>query len=205
MEQIDIIGFAGVATGLLRFIAYGKIQRRILLLSAILLLLTYSFLKPIYPFAVLMLVVLGYFIFQLIKLKKSKASIRLLEVEYDNNYILEFVKNYKKDIYNFFPFYEPHESHKCFLVMRDMNLAGILIGSIVGDTLTIEVDYTKPMYRDKEIGCYIYKQNTGHFKKMGIEKLIAKSFHRGHSKFLKNMGFEPTFIDNQMFFVKIID
>lgn len=205
MEQIDIIGFAGVATGLLGFWAYGKIQRRIIVLVSIALLLTYSLLKPIYPFTVLMILVLAYFIYQWYKLRKSKASIKLLEVEHDNNYILEFVKNYKRDIYNYFPFYEPHKSHKCFLLMRDMNLAGIIIGSVTGDVMTIEVDYTKPIYRDKEIGSYIFKQNPGHFKKMGIKKLVAKSFHKGHSKFLKRMGFEQTYIDNQMFFVKNID
>lgn len=205
MERIDIIGFVGVATGMLSFLAYGKIQRRIIIMLTIGILFTYSLLKPIYPFAVLMILVFGFYIIQIVKLQKSKASIVLLEVEYDNNYIVEFVKNYKKDIYNYFPFYEPHKSHKCFLVMRDMNLAGILIGSITENVLTIEVDYTKPIYRDKEIGNYIFKKNPGYFKKIGIKKIVAKSFHNGHSKFLKKMGFEQTFIDNQLFFVKSLD
>jgi len=205
MEQIDIIGFVGVATSVLGFLAYGKIQGRVVILISILLLLTYSLIKPIYPFAILMAVALIFYIYKVLKFKKSKASIKLLEVEYDNNYIVEFIKNYKRDIYNYFPFYEPHKSHKCFLFMRDMNLAGILIGSITGDMLTIEVDYTKPIYRDKEIGSYIFKQNPGHFTKMGIKKLVAKSFHKGHSKFLKKMGFEQTFIDDQLFFVKKLD
>ncbi len=205
MGHIDIIGFIGVAASLLGFIATGKIQRRLIITLAIALLLTYSLLKPIYPFAVLMIMVLAFYIFQLIKLQKSKASIVLLEVEYDNNYIIEFIKNYKRDIYNYFPFYEPQKSHKCFLVMRDMNLAGILVGSIAENVLTIEVDYTKPMYRDKEIGNYIFKQNPGYFKKMGIKKIVAKSFHKGHSKFLIKMGFEQKNIDNQLFFVKDLD
>lgn len=205
MENIDIIGFAGVATGLLGFFAYGKTQRRIIVFLAIGLLLAYSLIRPIYPMTALMVFVLIFYIIQIVKLQKSKASIKLLEVEHDNNYVVEFVKNYKRDIYNYFPFYEPHKSHKCFLVMRDMNLAGILIGSITGDILTIEVDYTKPIYRDKEIGSYIFRQNPGYFKKMGIQKIVAKSFHKGHSKFLKKMGFEQTFIDNQLFFVKNLD
>ncbi len=205
MEKIDILGFIGVAIGLVGFFAYGEIQRRIMFLVSILSLMTYSFIKPIYPFSFLMISALIYYIYQLFVAKKSKASIKLLEVAYDNNYIVEFTQNYKRDIYNYFPFYEPHESHKCFLVMRDMNLAGIMIVSVTQDVLTIVVDYTKPIYRDKEIGDYIYKQNPGYFKKMGIKKLIAKSFHRGHNKFLKRMGFVEENIDNQVFFVKNID
>ena len=205
MEKIDLIGFAGIIIGFIGFVAFGKKQRQFLFIIAVLVLLCYSLIKPIFPFAFLMIVALGYLIFELIKFAKSKSSIKLLEVEYDNNYIVEFVKNYKRDIYNYFPFYQAHESHKCFLVMRDMNLAGILIVSINKEILTIEVDYTKPSYRDTEIGNYIYKHNPGYFKKMGISKLIAKSFHKGHSRFLKKMGFEQVYFDNQLAFVKNLD
>ncbi len=205
MEYWDILGFAAVLVGLTGFFAFGKIQRRILFLVAILGFIVYSIIRPIYPVAVLMFIVLGYYFYGIYKASKSKSSIKLLEVEFDNNYIVEFIKNYKRDIYNYFPFYEPHKSHKCFLLMRDMNLAGILITSINGDIMTIEVDYTKPMYRDTEIGSYIYKQNPGYFKKLGVNKLIAKSFHKGHSRFLRKMGFEQTYFDNQLFFVKNLD
>ncbi len=205
MESLDILGFAAIVVGITGFFAFGKHQRRILFLIAILSFLVYGLLRPIYPISALMFIVLGYYFYSLYKASKSKASIKLLEVEYDNNYIVEFVKNYKRDIYNYFPFYEHNKSHKCFLLMRDMNLAGILICSINGDVMTIEVDYTKPIYRDTEIGRYIYKQNPGYFKKLGVNTLIAKSFHKGHSRFLQKMGFKQSYFDNQLFFVKNLD
>nr|MBP8994109.1 hypothetical protein [Bacteroidales bacterium] len=65
-------------------------------------------------------------------------------------------------------------------------------------------DYTKPTYRNEVIGKYIYKQNTGYFKKLGIDKLLTKSYHKGHSKYLKKMGFEQKNLDNQSFFIKIL-
>lgn len=205
MEYWDIIGFAGVLTGIAGYFANGKMQRRVLLLCAILSLLIYSIIRPIYPFAIIMIVALIYYFYNIHKVSKSKMSIKLLEVELDNNYIQEFITNYKRDIYNYFPFYEPDKSHRCFLVMRDLNLAGILIASINKDIMTIEVDYTKKMYRDREIGSYIYKQNPGYFKKLGVNKLLAKSFHKGHSKFLQKMGFEQSYFDNQLYFVKNLD
>ena len=205
MEKLDIIGFAGVVVGMLGFITYNLMQRRVLLLVSILSLLAYSLLKPIYPFSFLLISVLAYYVYFYVKAHKSKSSIKLFEVEYDSTYIVEFISNYKRDIYNYFPFYEPHESHKCFLIMRDLNLAGILIVSITKETMTIEVDYTKPKYRDKEIGVYIYKKNPGYFKNLGVNKLVAKSFHKGHSKFLKKMGFVYKSVDSQMFFVKNLD
>ncbi|MDD3859339.1 MAG: hypothetical protein PHW83_04015 [Bacteroidales bacterium] len=205
MDYKEILGFAGIFLGMIALIAKGKLQRRILFFLAIISLLVYSLIKPIYPFTILMIIALGYYFFSIYKAKQSKVSINLLEVEFDNNYIIEFIKNYKKDIYNYFPFYKPEQSHRCFLLMRDMNLAGIFIADIKDDIMTIEVDYTKPIYRDKEIGNYIYKQNPGNFKKLGVNQLRAKSYHKGHSKFLIQMGFEQTYIDNQMYFVKNLD
>lgn len=205
MEYWDILGFAGIIVGLSGFLAPGKHFRRVLFFVAMVSLLIYSLIRPIYPFTFLLVIAIGYLIYQLYIFRKSKASIKLLEVEFDNNYIVEFIKNYKRDIYNYFPFYEPAKNQKCFLVMRDMNLAGVMIASISDDVMTIEVDYIKPMYRDSEIGTYIYKQNPGHFKKLGVNKLIAKSYHKGHSRFLQKMGFEKSIIDNQPYFVKNLD
>lgn len=205
MEYWDIIGFAGVLLGVAGYFANGKLQRRLLLLIAILSLLIYSTLRPIYPFAIIMIVALIVYFYNIHKVSKSKMSIKLLEVEFDNNYIQEFIESYKRDIYNYFPFYEPQKSHRCFLVMRDMNLAGFVIASIDKDVMTIEVDYTKKIYRDREIGNYIYKQNPGYFKNLGVNKLLTKSYHKGHSKFLLKMGFEQSYFDNQLYFVKNLD
>ncbi|HNQ68088.1 MAG TPA: hypothetical protein PKN32_06910 [Bacteroidales bacterium] len=205
MDYKEILGFAGILLGIFALLAKGKTQRRVFYFLAITCLLVYSIIKPIYPFTILMIIAMGYYFYSIYKAKQSKVSINLLEVEYDNNYITEFIKNYKKDIYNFFPFYKPEKSHRCFLLMRDMNLAGIFIADIKDDVMTIEVDYTKPIYRDREIGNYIYKQNPGNFKKLGVSKLRAKSYHKGHSRFLLQMGFEQTYIDNQMYFVKNLD
>ncbi|HOK38600.1 MAG TPA: hypothetical protein PLC87_08030, partial [Bacteroidales bacterium] len=69
----------------------------------------------------------------------------------------------------------------------------------------IEVDYLKPGFRDYEIGEYMFKINPGYFKKLGVDRLITKSYHKNHTKYLKKMGFEETLIDGQMFFVKHID
>ncbi len=205
MNWIDIIGYVGVASLLLFLLPLDKQNKLLVIAASLLILLVYSILKPIYPVGILIIVLIIILIIETRKTLKSKSTIKLVEVEYDNTYITEFIKNYKKDIYSFFPFFVPHRSHKCFLVMRDMNLAGIFVANITGDILTIEVDYIKPMYRDNYIGNYIFNQNPGFFKKMGINKLVGKSFHSGHSKFLKKMGFVQTYVDDQLFYVKNID
>lgn len=205
MEIVDILGYVAIAILLLSLLSFGRMKKLLIIILAFCIILAYSILKPIYPIGILSIIVIIYCTNELKKAIKKKSTIKLVEVEYNNNYIVDFIKNYKRDIYNYFPFYIPHESHKCFLVMRDMNLAGIFIGNLNEGILTIEIDYIKPIYRDNYIGQYLFTQNTGFFKKMGVKKLIGKSFHKGHSKYLKKMGFTKTYIDDQMFFVKNIE
>ncbi len=205
MEQIDLIGYFGLVILLLSFLSSNRVKKLIIILLGILMLLTYSILKPIYPIGIIFFVLVVYVIIQIKKSFTSKPSIKLVGVEPDNSYVKEFINNYKRDIYNYFPFYSPHDGHKHFLVMRDMNLAGIFIGNITDDIFTIEVDYIKSIYRDNLIGNYIFKQNPGFFKKLGIKQLIGKSFHNRHSKYLKKMGFTKTYIDDQLFYVKKIE
>lgn len=205
MDYLEIIGYLGVAIALLSFLSINKVNKLKIVILAMFLILVYSILKPIFPVTALSIIIIIIVVIELKKSYKKKSTVKLVEVEHDNTYIIEFINNYKKDIYNFFPFYIPHESHKCFLIMRDMNLAGVLIGNLNGGIFTIEVDYIKPIYRDNYIGKYLFIQNTGFFKKMGVKKLIGKSFHNGHSKFLKKMGFTKTYIDDQMFYVKNIE
>jgi hypothetical protein len=205
MEIIDIIGYLGVISFGISFFAVEKRKRfGFILLSLILILICVS-IKIIIPLIIICLILGAYIIKEIKVSQKAKNSIKLVEVTKDNIYLNEFLKNYKKDIYSFFPFYIPHSSHKHFLIMRDMNLAGILICNITKKTLTIELDYIKPIYRDNVIGYYIYNKNTGMFKSMGIERIIGKSFHKSYSKYLKRMGFLKNYIDDQLFYVKNID
>lgn len=205
MNLYDLIGFLGIILGIVGVFAVGKTKKLVLFLISTAIILVYTFIHPSYPFIFLFLLLEGYFIYEIIKLRKSRSTIKLIEVAPENSYIQEFIDNYKRDIYNIFPFYNYSPDHKCFLIMREMNLVGILIGKLENDVFEIEIDYMKPLQRDLEVGNYIYKINPGYFKKMGVKTLKTKPFHKGHIKYLKKMGFNETIIDGQMYYIKKID
>ncbi len=140
-----------------------------------------------------------------IKRNKSYNTINILEVGVNDAYVHEFFKYYSKSLYQYFPIYETNSSHSVNLLIRDMNIAGILILKQEKDIAYIEMDFIKPEFRDFTIGNYIYNQNTGFFKKRGINKLMAKSYHYKHSKYLLKMGFKQGLIDGELYFVKNID
>lgn len=205
MEYIDILIIVASLILIIGLISNRKILKRHLIFISLSCVIAYSFLRPFCPLGVVGgLGTIAYLVFITIKSKK-KVSIKLLEVEFDNAYIQEFINNYKKDIYSFFPFYQAEKGQRSFLMMLNADLAGILIAYVKGKEMFIEVDYAKPTYRNKIIGKYIYKQNTGYFKKLGVNKLLTKSYHKGHSKYLQKMGFEQINLDNQLFFVKNLD
>lgn len=205
MKHIEILLIFSALGIVIGIISKRNLLKRHLLYLSFALLLAYAILKPNFTLAIIAILGICIITFYILKVFKKKISIKMLEVEYDNNYIQEFINNYKKDIYSYFPFYQTKDEQRCFLTFLNTDLAGIFIAKKVKKDLIIEVDYVKPSYRNKTIGNYFYKQNTGYFKKLGVNRLITKSYHKGHSKFLKKMGFEQHFINNEMFFIKNLD
>ncbi len=205
MNYYDLVGFIGIAFGILAFFSVGRKQRLLLFLLSSVLLLIYTVLNPKWPFIAVFVLFTAYIIYEIFKIRSGTLRIKLVEVNRDDSYIQEFLSSYKKDIYNIFPFFNQENAQKCFLIFRDLDLIGIIAGKITEKDFEIEVDYLKPGFRDYEIGEYMFKINPGYFKKFGINSLITKSYHKNHTKYLKKMGFEETYIDGQMFFVKKID
>lgn len=205
MDYYDIVGFLGIILGFIGIFAVGRKQKLVFFIISSAIVLIYTLIKPSYPFIFLFLVLEAYFIYEAVKIRKKKSLIKLIEVESNNTYIQEFIDNYKKDIFNFFPFYNYSPIQKRYLIFRDMDLIGLLIGELKGDDFYIEIDYLKPSHRDLEVGNYIYKINPGYFIKIGAKRLLTKCYHKGHCKYLRKMGFNEITIDGQLFYEKKID
>lgn len=205
MELHEIIQLSGIAIVVIGIFMRTRVQRTLVTIPGLIALMVGFHLSPnmggiIFSFVVLFYVVLQYYIS-----RKKISRISIIEVTQDDNYLNEFLNYYSKDLYNFFPLYSKSSEDRIFFLIREMNVAGILIVKINGDEMLIELDFIKPEYRDFEIGNYIYNRNTGYFKKLGISTIIAKSYHKRHSKYLIRMGFKQTLIDEQLFFEKKID
>jgi Ca2+/Na+ antiporter len=205
MNYYDLIGFIGIAFGILAFFSVGRKQRLFLFLLSSVFLLIYTLLNPKWPFVAVFVFFTAYIVYEIFKIRSNLSNIKLIQVNIDDSYIQDFFSNYKKDIYNIFPFFNQENVQNCFLIFRNLDLIGVIAGKVSEKNFEIEVDYLKPGFRDYEIGEYMFKINPGYFKKLGVDRLITKSYHKNHTKYLKKMGFEETLIDGQMFFVKHID
>lgn len=204
IKYIEILAYLGILSAFSTlFLQNAKLRKIVLIIASFFFLIYSVFIKSI-PFIIVFVAVTIYLIIISIKSKKNLSPIKIVEVNCDNNYIIEFLNVYRKDIYNHFPFYEPQKHHKCFLITKDLNFAGVLIASIDGTKLLIEVDYTKPLYRDTKIGDFLFNKNIDFFIKRGVNEIVAKSYHKAHSKYLQKLGFEQIHNDNEYYFVKKI-
>jgi hypothetical protein len=135
----------------------------------------------------------------------KKEFFKVLTVRSDNNYLLEFLEFYKKDIQKFFPsfFYKPDMNKYSFFVLRDMAIAGVILArEYEKGILKISLDYTIPKYRDFKIGHFVYNNYIQKFKEDGYSVLITFPTTRSHKKYLKKMGFVEANHDGRLSYVK---
>ena len=205
MNWVEFISLAGVILVVLGVILRTRKQRTLFILPGLLFLISGFVLVENWIGACFALIIWIWVIYKYYLSRKSIRLIKVVEVTHDDNYLQEFLDYYQKQLYNYFPIYQKSKSDRVFFLIREMNVAGILIAKISKDEMFVALDFIKPEYRDFEIGNYIYNQNTGYFKKLGISKILTKSYHKKHSKYLLRMGFVQEIINDQLFFIKKID
>ncbi len=132
-------------------------------------------------------------IFYILRIYSKKELFQTLEIRANNNYLLAFLEFYKKDIEKYFPgfSYKPELNTVSFLIMRNMQIAGIFLAhKETENELVVGLDFVTPQYRDYKTGNYIYIKLIPFFKEMNFNTLVSKSNSEFHKKYLKKMGFK---------------
>ena len=113
----------------------------------------------------------------------------------DDKYLQYYIQFYRRDILKYFPDLDTtiskvRETNNAWvlLLLRDAQLAGILVGKRNGATLNILIDYVTAPYRDLKTGEYVYR-HSDLFTREGIELLVQETTKKPQRKFLKRMGF----------------
>lgn len=205
LSLIEIIGYLGSF-----FIAFAMtfssiIRLRWFSLIGTILFTTYGFAIGAYPVGIVNAFIMITNIVFLSKQYNKKELFRTLEIRNDNKYLIDFVKFHKDDIAKFFPkfSFQSNEDHLSFLVLRDMQVAGVFIGRLIADNkLCIELDYVTPEYRDYKLGKYVYSPNQQLFREKNINTLISGSYSPKNDAYLKHLGFEETSENGNPIFIK---
>lgn len=155
----------------------------------------YGFLIGSLPVGFLNLFIVGANIYYLRAMYSRKESITAMSTSIDDPYLQYYIDFYRKDILRYFPRLDTllndvreTEGAWVLLLLRDAQLAGILIGKRQGATLHILIDYVTAPYRDLKTGEYVYR-HSGLFTSKGIELLVQETHQDAQRKFLRKMGF----------------
>lgn len=155
----------------------------------------YGFMIGSLPVGILNLFIVLVNLYYLRSIYSREEAFRAMKTDVDDSYLKYYFDFYKKDILKFFPDAErvmeevgASSESWVLLLLRDAQLAGILVGKRNGSTLHVYIDYVTAPYRDLKTGEFVYK-HSDLFKKEGIKLLVQQSDKEVQQKFLSKMGF----------------
>lgn len=129
-------------------------------------------------------------IYYLVQFYKSKEIFTIINADINSDIFRYFLETNREEIEKQIPIATLNESQKALYMLRDNNIAGIMVSERNNDELDIKLDYVTPRYRDFKLGEYYFLQHPEVFKKEGIKKLIAHAKEETHRDYLEKMGFE---------------
>jgi GNAT superfamily N-acetyltransferase len=191
---LQLLGYAAsilIATSLLM---RSIVRLRLINLAGAATFSVYGFLIGAYPVAVLNLMTTTINIVQLVRLQRRREIFRTIEIRPDSPYLEYFLDFQAADIRHFFPRFQydhggQQDNRLVALVLRDLVPAGVLLGTIEGDRLEIQLDYVMPQYRDLKVGRFLFHDEADLFRKHGIGEIVSPADSAEHEQYLERIGF----------------
>lgn len=204
---IEIIGYAGSIVIAVSMLMSSIIRLRWMILSGNIIFIIYGAFIFSWPIIILNLFNTVVNIIFLYKIYHKKEYFKLLQVRSNNLYLMYFLDFYKKDIQHFFPFFEysPDDNTYCIFVLRNMHVAGVIIGQRENNDLILKLDFAIPEYRDMKLGKFVYSRKIRFFKENNFENIYATALNKTHEKYLLKMGFNENFSKGERLFVKSVN
>jgi len=165
----------------------------------------YGFMIGALPVGVLNLFIAICDVYYLYQMKMQKEYFQVIEGESSDSYLAAFLNFYGNEIKEIFPDFKfmADANIKVFYILRNLVPAGILLTKKVDDdTLSIELDYVSPMYRDLKVGKFVFVDHEIVFTEHGYKMIVTRTTDKKHVNYLLKMGFTKTDDDGLM--VKVL-
>ena len=191
--SLQLLGYAAsvlIATSLLM---RSIVRLRIINMAGAATFSLYGFLIGAYPVGILNAMTTAINIVQLVRLQRRKEIFRILEVRPNAQYLQYFLDFERADISRYIPHFRydgGDDSRLALFVLRDLVPAGVLLGTVHGDRLEVELDYVVKEYRDMKVGRFLFTDEADFFRRRGIREIVSPADTAEHADYLKRMGFE---------------
>ena len=191
---LELLGYAAsilIATSLLM---RSIVRLRVINMAGAATFSLYGFLIGAYPVAALNLMTTVINIVQLVRLQRRREIFRTLEIRTDAPYLQYFLDFQANDIRRFFPRFHydadaGDASRLAVLVLRDLIPAGIVLGTVRGERLDVQLDYVVPQFRDLKVGRFLFRDEADFFRTRGIREIVSAADTTAHADYLERIGF----------------
>jgi hypothetical protein len=115
----------------------------------------------------------------------------LLEVRPDSRYLEEFLRFHHDDILLSQPDWngEVADTDLTVLVLRDMQPAMAMVGSVGAGAMEVRLDYAIPRFQDYRTGRFLYDSNALFFTDKNITAITATARTKRFVRYLEKVGF----------------
>ncbi len=115
----------------------------------------------------------------------------LLEVRPDSRYLEEFLRFHHDDILLSQPDWngEVADTDLTLLVLRDMQPAMAMVGSVRAGAMEIRLDYAIPRFQDYRTGRFLYDSNAPYFTDKNITVITGIARTKTFTRYLEKVGF----------------
>lgn len=187
MLWLEIFGYCGTALVLFSMMMTSVVKLRIFNAAGSLISMIYAYLCNTWPVVLLNFGLLVIQIVQLIRLRRVKVAFHYQTVSPQDRSLAHFFDVFEKDIKLFFPKFskQTDPDSLVYVVYREAEPVGVLLGTKQQDHLTVELDYTTPQYRDCSVAAYLFSQ----LKEDGFRTVSATGDTKAHAGYLRKMGF----------------
>jgi N-acetylglutamate synthase-like GNAT family acetyltransferase len=143
------------------------------------------------PVVLLNLGIVAINVYYLYKFYTAKERFHAVEADMQSELFQYFLNTYKSEIEAIISIKLLMQCDRAFYILRDENIAGMMVGDRVGDVLDLKLDFVFPKYRDFKVGEYYFVHNVHIFKERGIRKIFAHPKSDEFRDYLQKMGFRP--------------
>ncbi len=195
----EILGYVASAIVVTSLTMSSVVRLRTLSLCGSTTFFVYGFLIESTPIMLTNIAIAGINIWFLSKeFRSGGVDLGVSQIRADSPFLLDFISFHAGDIGKFQPDFAMPVGPDvvALLLTRDGLPAGVLIGHLHGNALSVDLDYVLSAYRDSRLGDWLFSDGSKVFRSLGITELRAAATTESHDRYLVRMGFTRTAEDS---------
>ena len=192
--MIEAVGYLGSALVIVSLLMTRILRLRVIGLMGATTFLIYGLLIGSLPIIITNVVIMVINITFLWRATHVTEWFSLLEVRPDSRYLDEFLQFHQEDILLHQPDWngEVQDSDIVVLVLRDMQPAMAIVGTVGEGAMELRLDYAIPRFRDYRMGRFLYDSNAEFFIDKNVTTITASTQTKHYARYLAKMGFIET-------------